>query len=86
VARIDALAKAHGATKAQLALAWVMAKGDDITPIPGTTKIARLEENVAAAALRLSEADMAALEAAAPADQVVGERYGAMAANPAPSR
>ncbi|QLP96689.1 MAG: aldo/keto reductase [Rhodoblastus sp.] len=86
VARIDALAKAHGATKAQLALAWVMAKGDDIVPIPGTTKIARLEENVAAASLRLSAQDVAALEAAAPADQVVGERYGAMAANPTPAR
>ena len=82
LAGIEAIAAAHGASKAQIALAWVLAQGDDIVPIPGTTKIARLEENIAAAAIKLSAQDLAALAAAVPPDQVVGERYGATPANP----
>lgn len=81
VERIDALARARGVTKAQIALAWTMAKGRaagvDVVPIPGTRRRARLEENVAAARLDLGDADIAAIEAAAPAEAVVGARYGA---------
>lgn len=83
VLRLDEIAQARGVTKAQIALAWVLAKsgpfGLDIVPIPGTRKIARLEENVAAAAIALSEADVAAIEAAAPPEAVVGARYAASA-------
>jgi aryl-alcohol dehydrogenase-like predicted oxidoreductase len=86
VARLDALARAKGATKAQIALAWTMAKGRDfglpIAPIPGTRRIERLEENVAATAISLSEAEMARIEAAAPAGEVVGARYGGGAWTP----
>lgn len=73
---VDRIAAAHGATKAQIALAWVLAKGDDIVPIPGTRRISRLEENVGALNVRLSAADMEALDAAMPAAEVVGDRYG----------
>lgn len=77
VATLDRIAKDHGVTKAQLALAWVLAKGDDVVPIPGTRRIERLEENAGAAAITLSPADLAAIEAAVPAAEVVGDRYGA---------
>jgi aryl-alcohol dehydrogenase-like predicted oxidoreductase len=70
------LSAEKGRTPAQLALAWVLSRGDDIVPIPGTTKIARLEENVAAADIRLSPADLAAIETAVPASAVIGARYG----------
>lgn len=80
---IQAVASAHGATRAQIALAWVLAKGEDVVPIPGTTKIARLEENLGAAAMRLSPQDVAALENAIPPEAVFGARYagGAWSAN-----
>lgn len=77
LATLDRIAAAHGITKAQLALAWVLAKGDDIVPIPGTRRIDRLEENVGAAAVTLSPADIAEIEAAVPPDEVVGDRYAA---------
>lgn len=57
------LANARGATPRQLALAWVMAQGDDIMPIPGTKRRRYLEENVAAAALRLSPEELAGIDA-----------------------
>jgi aryl-alcohol dehydrogenase-like predicted oxidoreductase len=75
VARLDALARAHGVTKAQIALAWALARGEDIAPIPGTRSIARLEENVRAADIALSPAEVAALEEAVPPAEIVGERY-----------
>lgn len=75
VDRIAAIAAQKRATPGQIALAWALAKGDDIIPIPGTKKIARLEENVAALKLALSPADIAAIEAAAPPEAVAGERY-----------
>jgi aryl-alcohol dehydrogenase-like predicted oxidoreductase len=62
-------------TPAQLALAWVHAKGEDIVPIPGTKRPERLEENVGALELELSEEDVATLDRAVPADAVVGGRY-----------
>jgi aryl-alcohol dehydrogenase-like predicted oxidoreductase len=77
VATLERIATAHGVTKAQLALAWVMAKGEDIVPIPGTRKIERLEENARAADIGLSAADLAEIEAAIPPEEVVGARYGA---------
>jgi aryl-alcohol dehydrogenase-like predicted oxidoreductase len=78
VARIREIAEAKGATPGQLALAWVLAQGDDVVPIPGTKRVAYLEENVAAAAVRLTEDDLAALEQAVPRDSVAGDRYGDM--------
>jgi aryl-alcohol dehydrogenase-like predicted oxidoreductase len=62
-------------TPGQLALAWVLAQGDDIVPIPGTKRVRYLEENVAAAGVRLDDRDLGALEAAVPRDAVAGERY-----------
>ena len=73
VAQVQALARAKGCTPAQLALAWLLAQGDDIVPIPGSTHAARVEENAAAVAVELSPADLASLAALAP--RIVGERY-----------
>jgi len=69
------LADERGVTAAQLALAWVQHRGEDVVPIPGTKKVHYLEQNVAAATITLSDEDLAALEAAVPADAVAGERY-----------
>lgn len=65
----------NNATPAQVALAWILAQKPWIVPIPGTTKLHRLEENIAAAALTLSEADLTELETAAAQIDVQGERY-----------
>jgi aryl-alcohol dehydrogenase-like predicted oxidoreductase len=73
--RVRALAEDRGVTPAQLALAWVHAKGADIVPIPGTKRPQRLEENAAATEIALSDEDVAALDQAVPADAVVGGRY-----------
>ena len=75
VATLEKIAKSKGATTAQLALAWVLHQGDFIVPIPGTRKVSRLEENVAAADLDLSPADLAAIEAALSQHEIVGGRY-----------
>ncbi|MGW7538977.1 aldo/keto reductase [Amycolatopsis sp. NPDC054798] len=75
VEALRALAAAKGVTAGQLALAWVQSKGADVVPIPGTKRRKYLEENVAAAELELSEEDIAAIEKAAPADAVAGDRY-----------
>ena len=75
VETLKALAAEKGATPAQLALAWLLAQGDDIVPIPGTTKVSRLEENVGAVALSLTAADLAAIARAIPETAVEGERY-----------
>lgn len=64
-----------GAKPGQLALAWVLAKGEDIIPIPGTKRRAYLEENIAAAALTLSPAQLQALDAAMAPDKIAGQRY-----------
>ncbi|WP_410569331.1 aldo/keto reductase [Amycolatopsis sp. cmx-4-61] len=69
------LAEAKGVTAGQLALAWVQAQGEDVVPIPGTKRRKYLEENVAAASLELTAEDLAAIEAAAPANAIAGERY-----------
>ena len=69
------IAQGKGVTPAQLVLAWLLHKGDDIVPIPGTTKMHRLEENLAAAAIELSAEEMAAIELAVPVRAVEGDRY-----------
>jgi aryl-alcohol dehydrogenase-like predicted oxidoreductase len=69
------LAAERDVTPGQLALAWVQHRGPDVVPIPGTKRIRYLEENVAAAGLTLSDADLAAIEKAAPAGSVHGTRY-----------
>ncbi len=66
---------AHDATPAQVALAWLLAQGDDVVPIPGTKRRKYLEENIAAAALRLSPADMQALDEALAPGKISGARY-----------
>ena len=78
VAKVRELADAKGATPGQLALAWVLAQGHDVAPIPGTKRVHYLEENVAAADVVLTDADLDALERAVPRDAVAGDRYGDM--------
>ena len=75
VARVEEIAKEHKCTPAQLALAWVLAQGDDIVPIPGTRHPERVEENVAATKVVLSESDLRRIDAAAPKGIAAGERY-----------
>lgn len=75
VDRIAEIAETKGASPAQIALAWVLAKGDDIVPIPGTKKTSRLEENIGALNIELSAGDIAAIERAAPPEAVTGARY-----------
>jgi aryl-alcohol dehydrogenase-like predicted oxidoreductase len=70
------LAARKGATAGQLALAWLLHKGDDVVPIPGTKRRKYLEENVAAADVRLTADEMAALDAALAPGKVAGPRYG----------
>jgi aryl-alcohol dehydrogenase-like predicted oxidoreductase len=65
------------ATAAQIALAWLLAQRDYIVPIPGTTKLSRLEENIGAATLALTEAELRAIGEAAASIPIEGERYAA---------
>ena len=74
VDRLAALAAELGLTSAQLALAWLYAQGDDIIPIPGTKRVKYLEENVAAAAVRLTPASLARIGAIAPKGIAAGAR------------
>ncbi|TCM21718.1 aryl-alcohol dehydrogenase-like predicted oxidoreductase [Novosphingobium sp. PhB165] len=69
------VADAKGATPAQIALAWLLSRKPWIVPIPGTTKLHRLEENIAAADVELSAAELAELQAAADAIAIEGDRY-----------
>ncbi|MGR3934910.1 aldo/keto reductase [Streptomyces sp. BRA346] len=75
VDKLNELAAEKGVTAGQLALAWVQHRGDDVVPIPGTRREKYLEENLAAVSIELSAEDLAAIDAAAPADQVAGTRY-----------
>jgi aryl-alcohol dehydrogenase-like predicted oxidoreductase len=77
VERVQAIAARKGVMAGQLALAWVLAKGEDLVPIPGTKRRKYLEENAAAVEIRLSPEDIAELEAAVPASEIAGERYAA---------
>ena len=80
VMAMDQIASEKGVTLAQLSLAWVLAKGDDIVPIPGTKRRKWLRENVGALDVVLTTDEVAALEAAVPRDKVVGDRYSALSA------
>lgn len=75
VKALQALAGERGCTAGQLAIAWVLHQGPDYVPIPGTRRLDRLEENIAAAEIILSAQELAAIEAALPAEQVQGSRY-----------
>ncbi|WGY03365.1 aldo/keto reductase [Nocardioides sp. QY071] len=78
VDKVRELATEHGCTPGQLALAWVLAQGEDVVPIPGTKRVAYLEENAGALDVVLTADDLAALDAAVPRDAVAGDRYGDM--------
>jgi aryl-alcohol dehydrogenase-like predicted oxidoreductase len=73
VARVEALAKKKGCTSAQLAIAWLLSRGNDIVPIPGSTRRERVDENAAAVSLTLTTEEVRDLEAVAVT--VAGERY-----------
>jgi aryl-alcohol dehydrogenase-like predicted oxidoreductase len=72
-AKVGELARAKGRTPAQLALAWLLAQGSDVIPIPGSTRAERVEENAGAVRIQLSREELAALDDIAPS--VAGERY-----------
>ena len=78
VGRVRQIADEKGVRPGQLALAWVMAQGDDIVPIPGTTRVGHLEENVAAAEISLTDDDLARLDEVAPKGVAAGDRYADM--------
>ena len=69
------LASEKGVTPAQLALAWVLAQGKDLVPIPGTKRLRYLEENMAALNVRLSPGDLKHIETRLAQIEIVGERY-----------
>jgi aryl-alcohol dehydrogenase-like predicted oxidoreductase len=75
VGNLEVIARDKGVTVAQLALAWVLTRGDDVVPIPGTKRRTWLRENIAAESITLSDDDVEALEAAVPREAVEGERY-----------
>jgi aryl-alcohol dehydrogenase-like predicted oxidoreductase len=75
VARIEAIAREKGCTPSQLALAWLMAQGEDVVPIPGTKHKARLDDNLGALDVVLTPAEVARIADAVPAGAAAGERY-----------
>jgi len=75
VAQVQALAAELDITPAQLALAWVLAQGPHLVPIPGTTRAARLQENLGALQVQLSPDELARIDAIFPADAAAGQRY-----------
>lgn len=75
VARIQEIARGKHCTASQLALAWVLAQGEDLVPIPGTKRRKYLEENLAAIDIKLTQADLARIDEAAPKGVAAGERY-----------
>jgi aryl-alcohol dehydrogenase-like predicted oxidoreductase len=76
VERVRELAAAKGVTPSQLAIAWVLAQGDDVVPIPGTKRRSYLEENAGALEVELGPEDLAAIEEVTPRGVAAGERYG----------
>ncbi len=80
VDRVAEIAAEKKMMPAQLALAWVLAQGDDIAPIPGTTSVSHLEQNLAALEIRLGKGDLARIEEAFPRGATSGERYADMSA------
>jgi aryl-alcohol dehydrogenase-like predicted oxidoreductase len=79
VKKIEELAAAKGCTPSQLALAWVLAQGDDVVPIPGTKRIKYLDDNLGAVNVRLTADDLAQIEAILPAGVAAGSRYSELA-------
>ena len=75
VERVKEIATQKGVTPGQLAIAWLLAQGDDIVPIPGTKRRAYLEENVAAADITLTQAELESIDAIAPKNIAAGDRY-----------
>jgi len=75
VQRVQSIARAKGCTPGQLALAWLLAQGDDIVPIPGTKRKERLIENIGALAVDLTDDDLAEISDAIPAGAAAGQRY-----------
>ena len=75
VEEVEAMAKEKGCTTAQLALAWVLAQGDDIVPIPGTKHVQYLDENIGALEVTLNDADLKRLDDILPPGAAAGERY-----------
>ncbi|KAA8536996.1 hypothetical protein F0562_029474 [Nyssa sinensis] len=73
-ARIEALAKKHGCSPAQLALAWLLHQGDDVVPIPGTTKIKYLDDNIGCVKVELTKDDLKEISDAVPINEVAGAR------------
>ena len=80
VARVEEMAREKGVTPSQLALAWVLHRGDDIVPIPGTRHVHYLEENVKALDVELTDDDMERIEQVSPKGAVAGQRYPDMSA------
>ncbi len=78
--QVRTMADGRGCTPAQLALAWVLSRGDDVVPIPGTKRVTRLEENASASDVVLTEGDLDVLDAAFPPGAAAGDRYPDMAA------
>ncbi|KAI8566904.1 hypothetical protein RHMOL_Rhmol02G0078600 [Rhododendron molle] len=76
--RVNELAAKKGCTPGQLALAWVHHQGNDVCPIPGTTKMENFNQNIGALSVKLSPEEMAELESIASTDAVKGDRYGGM--------
>ena len=77
VAAIGSMAEERSCTPAQLALAWVLAQGDDIVPIPGTKRIAYLDQNIGALEVTLTDDDLARIDGAVPKGAAEGTRYAA---------
>ena len=75
LAKVEEIARDKGCTPSQAALAWVLAQGNDVVPIPGTRHVRYLEENVGALNVRLSRDDLQRIDAAFPKGAAVGERY-----------
>lgn len=73
---VKTIADVHSVSPAQIALAWLLAQGEDVVPIPGSKRRATLEDSMAAVTVKLTRADLDALDAAAPRDGTAGERYG----------
>ncbi|PKI37297.1 hypothetical protein CRG98_042313, partial [Punica granatum] len=73
--RVNEIAQRKGCTPSQLALAWVHHQGDDVCPIPGTTKLENLRQNIGALSVKLMLEEMAELESIATSEKVKGERY-----------
>jgi aryl-alcohol dehydrogenase-like predicted oxidoreductase len=75
VETVEAMARDKGCTPAQLALAWLLSRGEDVVPIPGTRRAERMDENAAALDVNLSAEDLQRIDAALPPGSASGERY-----------